>query len=65
MSMGPHEFWQELLPAGDTGPQAPFADAFPVNLRDGRHLLLPIRERPDGTALASLIINQASFAVWD
>lgn len=61
--MAPHDFWQELLPADASLPSEPYADAFPVTLRDGRHLLLPIRERPDGTALASLIVSQASFAV--
>lgn len=44
-----------------------FADSYPATLPDGSQLLLPIRVLPgDGTkAVASLIINQASFAVED
>ncbi|OYW97392.1 MAG: phosphoribosyltransferase [Rhizobiales bacterium 32-66-8] len=44
-----------------------FVDGFPASLPDGRQLLLPIRVLPgDGAAaVASLIINQASFAVED
>lgn len=42
-------------------------ESYPASLPDGRQLLLPIRVLPgDGTkAVASLIINQASFAVED
>ena len=63
--MQPHEFWQTLheprtFPAGLTG------NSYVVELGDGRQLQLPIRPLPDGKhALASLIINQASFAVAD
>jgi adenine/guanine phosphoribosyltransferase-like PRPP-binding protein len=65
----PHQFWQELRPAG-TWPPAPaggFREGYPASLPDGRQLLLPIRPLPagDGTAVASLIVNQASFAVHD
>lgn len=44
-----------------------FADSYPAQFPDGRQLLLPIRVLPgDGTtAVASLIINQAGFAVED
>jgi len=57
--MDPESFWQEILP-----PDAPTAGGYPARFEDGRILLLPIRPLPDGRhALASLIINQASFAV--
>lgn len=62
--MVPHEFWQALLPPGSIPPAERFTDAYPVTLADGRQLLLPIRALPDSdNGLASLIINQASFAV--
>jgi adenine/guanine phosphoribosyltransferase-like PRPP-binding protein len=39
---------------------------YPARFDDGRILMLPLRPLPDGKrALASLIINQASFAVVD
>jgi adenine/guanine phosphoribosyltransferase-like PRPP-binding protein len=58
----PESFWQELLP-----PHAAAVDgAYPARFDDGRILMLPLRPLPDGRhALASLIINQASFAVVD
>jgi adenine/guanine phosphoribosyltransferase-like PRPP-binding protein len=57
----PESFWQEILPA-DAVTQGGYAARFD----DGRILLLPIRRLPDGKrALASLIVNQASFAVLD
>ena len=57
----PESFWQEILPA-----DAPTHGGYPARLEDGRILLLPIRHLPDGKhALASLIINQASFEVVD
>jgi adenine/guanine phosphoribosyltransferase-like PRPP-binding protein len=66
LSLLPHQFWQDILPphAASTGS---FAEAYPATLPDGRRLLLPIRILPgDGTrAVASLIINQASFTVAD
>lgn len=59
-------YWQELLPASSELPRAPYRYEYPVRLRDGRILLLPLRRLPDGThAVASLIANQASFAVVD
>jgi adenine/guanine phosphoribosyltransferase-like PRPP-binding protein len=59
--MTPESYWQEILPAG-----APSVGGYPARFDDGRILLLPIRPLPDGKhALASLIINQASFAVLD
>jgi adenine/guanine phosphoribosyltransferase-like PRPP-binding protein len=59
--MTPESFWQEILPSDvDT------AGGYPARFEDGRILLLPIRPLPDGKrALASLIINQAGFAVLD
>lgn len=68
MPLAPDQFWQ-AMDAPDTHRQPPdgWADGFPATLPDGRQLLLPIRILPgDGTAaVASLIINQASFAVED
>lgn len=64
--MQPQQFWQELHPAGAVEPNPPYADAYPATLPDGRQLLLPLRPLPDGqSALCSLIVNQASFAVLD
>ena len=69
MTYQPHEFWQSLLPPGthDTDPPEGHADFYPASLPDGRQLALPLRVLPgDGTmAVASLILNQASFAVED
>lgn len=69
MSIEPHHFWQELHPAGTFGTEPPegFSDFYPSTFADGRQLLLPIRVLPgDGDrAVASLIVNQASFAVED
>ena len=57
----PESFWQEILP-----PDAVAVGGYPARFEDGRILLLPIRRLPDGSgALASLIVNQASFAVVD
>lgn len=59
--MIPENFWQEILP-----PDAVAEGGYPARFPDGRVLVLPIRPLPDGKrALASLIINQASFAVVD
>ncbi len=59
--MRPEDFWQAILP-----PDAPGEGGYPARFADGRILMLPIRPLPDGKrALASLIINQASFAVVD
>lgn len=62
----PHHFWQEIVPADtyDLHPEDGYETFFPVRLPDGMQLALPIRAMTDGqTALASLIINQASFKV--
>jgi len=61
----PEDYWQELLTAGQVV-AAPYQDSFPAQFGDGRQILLPIRPLGDGgRGLASLIINQASFAVLD
>ncbi|MEO8683339.1 MAG: phosphoribosyltransferase [Devosia sp.] len=68
LTLEPHQFWQAIdAPAThDSVPQG-FIDSYPATLPDGRQLLLPLRVLPgDGTeAVASLIVNQASFAVED
>ncbi|MBS1168797.1 MAG: phosphoribosyltransferase [Proteobacteria bacterium] len=62
--MQPHDFWQTFHPADTYAEAGPFSESYPVRLADGRQLLLPIRALGDGQhGLASLIINQASFAV--
>jgi len=69
MSLTPHAFWQGLDAPGthETAPGTVFRAGYPATLPDGRHLLLPIRDLPDGSgrAVASLIVNQAAFAVED
>ncbi len=60
------DFWQEILAADDpaAGSSAPFRYGYPARLPDGRALVLPLRRLPQGDrAVASLIANQASFAV--
>ncbi|SCM75469.1 Phosphoribosyltransferase [uncultured Pleomorphomonas sp.] len=62
--MQPHDFWQTIHPAGAHADAGPFVEAYPARFTDGRQLLLPIRALADGRhGLASLIVNQASFAV--
>jgi adenine/guanine phosphoribosyltransferase-like PRPP-binding protein len=64
--MQPHDFWQEMHPPGTFDEAGPFSDFFPVSLDRGEQMRLPIRPLADGQhALASLIINQASFDVQD
>jgi adenine/guanine phosphoribosyltransferase-like PRPP-binding protein len=69
MPLAPHEFWQEIRPArGFAAETAPgLSHLFPASLPDGREIALPIRVLPGGDdrAVASLIVNQASFAVED
>lgn len=61
-------YWQELtsdVPARFST-EPPYRYGYPVRLPDGRYLVLPLRELPDGQhAVASLIVNQASFQVVD
>jgi adenine/guanine phosphoribosyltransferase-like PRPP-binding protein len=64
--MHPHDFWQEIHPPHtfERLPADGHRGFFPAEFEDGRQLRLPIRELADGEhALASLIINQAGFAV--
>ncbi|MGF9757276.1 phosphoribosyltransferase [Microvirga sp. 0TCS3.31] len=66
--MQPHDFWQEIHSPStfDRHPAEGHRGFYPAELEDGRQLRLPIRELADGEhALASLIINQAGFAVED
>jgi adenine/guanine phosphoribosyltransferase-like PRPP-binding protein len=69
MSLPPHGFWQDLhapgtLPGDDA---EGYGALYPARLPDGRGIAFPVRVLPgDGTrAVASLILNQASFAVQD
>ncbi|OCP16243.1 phosphoribosyltransferase [Ensifer sp. LC163] len=62
--MQPYEFWQDVFPPKSFDIGSGYRDFFPATLEDGRQIPLPIRPLSDGKhALASLIINQASFAV--
>lgn len=64
--MQPHDFWQEIHPPSCFDPSGGHANFYPATLADGRQIRLPIRPLSDGQhALASLIVNQASFAVLD
>ncbi len=64
--MAPHDFWQEIHPPGTFAGDGEFTSFYVAALEDGRQLRLPIRELADGNhALASLIVNQASFLVLD
>lgn len=64
--MAPHDFWQEIHPPGTFAEEKEFTSFYVAMLEDGRQLRLPIRVLADGDrALASLIVNQASFAVLD
>ncbi|NKN37603.1 phosphoribosyltransferase [Agrobacterium sp. a22-2] len=64
--MQPHHFWQEIHPPTSFDPAGGHSSFFPATLADGRQIRLPIRPLSDGRhALASLIVNQASFTVLD
>lgn len=66
--MQPHDFWQRIEDADDAAPPAGgHRDFFPAILPKGQVLRLPIRVLPGqpNRAVASLILNQASFAVLD
>jgi adenine/guanine phosphoribosyltransferase-like PRPP-binding protein len=69
LQLEPQEFWQAVYPAGtfDAAPAGGFRGLYPARLPDGRQIALPIRVLPGGDdrAVASLILNQASFAVAD
>ncbi len=57
-------FWQSFTDASDRR-TAPYTDRYPVMVDDTRCLMLPLRVLPgDGSrAVASLLVNHASFAV--
>ena len=62
--MQPHEFWQDVQPDATRLPDGEGVVFHPAAFEDGRVLPLPIRPLADGAhALASLILNQASFPV--
>jgi len=62
----PHDFWQEAAPPGTFDDSGEFSTFYPARFADGRQLCLPLRPLPDGKhAVASLIVNQASFGVLD
>lgn len=67
--LAPHQFWQEIYQprTHGTDPAAGFSGLYPACLPDGRQLALPIRVLPGGDdrAVASFIVNQASFEVED
>jgi adenine/guanine phosphoribosyltransferase-like PRPP-binding protein len=64
--MEPHEYWQTIEAPHRFDAARSESGFFPAALDDGRQLLLPIRPMADGEhALASLILNQASFEVVD
>jgi adenine/guanine phosphoribosyltransferase-like PRPP-binding protein len=69
VSFEPHDFWQAFAAPGsfDPAPADGHIGFYPAPLADGRQLPLPLRVLPgDGkSAVASLILNQASFAVED
>ena len=59
-------YWQELTPdvPARFSPTPPHRFGYPLRLPDGRVLVLPLRQLPDGShAVASLIANQASHLV--
>lgn len=60
------QFWQEFLPRQQAGEAADgvWTDHYPARMPDGSRLLLPLRHLGD-FAVAGLIANQASFAVFD
>jgi adenine/guanine phosphoribosyltransferase-like PRPP-binding protein len=67
VSLKPHEFWQSVdAPGTHRARDEGYTTHYPATFPDGRQLLLPIRVLPDGDhAVASLIVNQASFVVED
>jgi adenine/guanine phosphoribosyltransferase-like PRPP-binding protein len=63
--MSPQEFWQDIDPPGHSSTEGPFTDFYVADIDSGQ-LRLPVRVLGTGDqALASLIINQASFAVQE
>ena len=61
-----HEFWQEIHSPGTFRSDGDISTSYVAELDGGRQLRLPVRVLADGRhALASLIVNQASFEVVD
>lgn len=69
MSLAAHDYWQDVRPADGFGVRAAegYGALVPAALPDGREIALPVRVLPTepDRAVASLIVNQASFAVED
>jgi adenine/guanine phosphoribosyltransferase-like PRPP-binding protein len=64
--MEPHQFWQAIEPGSGIADEPLLRGSFPARMPNGDVLHLPIRPLDDGVhGLASLIINQASFAVQE
>ena len=67
--IAPQDVWQTLYPPGSFDPDRPDGHAayWPGTLACGRQILQPIRALPGapGRGVASLIVNQAGFAVVD
>lgn len=63
--MSTEGFWQRFH-APDEVSKPPYVDRYPARVAEDRVLDLPLRVLPEGDrAVASIIINQASFAVVD
>ena len=68
MHLEPHDFWQVLFSSDDVVEGVlPDGTGYAAALPDGRKIILPLRILPGNSekAVASLIVNQASFAVLD
>lgn len=69
MPFAPHKYWQDIRAPGGFAAETAggLSHLYPAALPDGREIALPIRVLPGGDdrAVASLIVNQASFAVED
>jgi adenine/guanine phosphoribosyltransferase-like PRPP-binding protein len=61
--MATFEFWQAFASSPDPLPEV-WRDSYAAPMRDGSALPLPLRDYGE-TAIAGLIVNQASFAVVD
>jgi adenine/guanine phosphoribosyltransferase-like PRPP-binding protein len=61
--MATFEFWQTFTSLPDPSPKV-WRDSYAAPMRDGSALLLPLRDY-GATAIAGLIVNQASFTVVD
>jgi adenine/guanine phosphoribosyltransferase-like PRPP-binding protein len=61
--MAPSEFWQTFTAPPDPLPTV-WRDSYAAPMRDGSALPLPLRDYGE-TAIAGLIVNQASFRIVD